>query len=139
MKKQTYTAFTEWGNEVINRGGEVNDPRMLCATATVDTGDSEELLGEWNYVSRTGWLRTTDPEPSVDVTSTFNELVDLAALPEPNVYAEHGYDNREHYLSSLAKEYEADLELVKMLAAVFGRDEDFDGLVEALKDLNGGV
>lgn len=52
----------------------------------------------------------------------------------PSIYEERGYDNRAHYLASLAEEYDFPLESVLCLADVLGPDEDFDGLVTMIED-----
>lgn len=51
-----------------------------------------------------------------------------------NVYREHGYSDREDYLSCIAEDYGVDLEqVVRPLADLLGPGEDFDGLVSALE------
>lgn len=52
-----------------------------------------------------------------------------------NKYAELGYDSRKEYLDSLAEDYGIDVEAVYALAEVLGEDEDFDGLLSELSDL----
>lgn len=52
-----------------------------------------------------------------------------------NKYAELGYSSREEYLDSLAEDYGVDEEAVYALADVLGEDEDFDGLLSELADL----
>ena len=52
-----------------------------------------------------------------------------------NDYIEAGYDNRNRYLESLAEEYDVSVEDVFALASLFGEDEDFDGLISALEDM----
>lgn len=54
-----------------------------------------------------------------------------------NPYRANGYNDREDYLSCIAEDYGVDLETVKALADVLGPNEDFDGLVSALEDLEG--
>jgi hypothetical protein len=54
------------------------------------------------------------------------------------VYEEQGYRNREDYLSSLSDEYGVQLHTVKMLAGLLGINEDFDGLISALNDIESG-
>lgn len=54
-----------------------------------------------------------------------------------NPYRANGYNDRENYLSCIAEDYGVDLETVKALADVLGPNEDFDGLVSALEDLEG--
>lgn len=52
-----------------------------------------------------------------------------------NVYRENGYNDREDYLSCIAKDYGLHLEqVVRPLANLLGPNEDFDGLVPALED-----
>ena len=55
---------------------------------------------------------------------------------EPSIYTQKGYANRIAYLRHLANEYEVDLGSVLSLAELLGPDEDFDGLVEELKDFS---
>ena len=52
----------------------------------------------------------------------------------PNIYQEHGFSGRRHYLRCLAEDYGVELEVVLALANVLGPSEDFDGLVNALED-----
>lgn len=52
-------------------------------------------------------------------------------------YKDHGYKNREGYLVALADDLGFDLESqVRPLADLLGPNEDFDGLVCALQDLD---
>ena len=51
------------------------------------------------------------------------------------IYQQNGYENRYDYLTSLAEEYEIDLDTVEELAGLLGQDEDFDGLVNAIQDM----
>lgn len=53
---------------------------------------------------------------------------------EQNIYQEHGYRNRGHYLKCLSEDYGVDLKTVVTLAQMLGPTEDFDGLVVALED-----
>lgn len=52
-----------------------------------------------------------------------------------NNYEELGYKNRNEYLEGLALDYDVPFEVVLELADVLGEDEDFDGLVAELSDL----
>ena len=52
-----------------------------------------------------------------------------------NIYEEYGYKDRNDYLCSMAEDYGADAEAVFALADVLGEDEDFDGLIAALEDM----
>lgn len=54
-----------------------------------------------------------------------------------NVYAEHGYDNREAYLRNLAEEFGLETDTVFTIATLLGPSEDFDGLITSLEDLDG--
>ena len=57
---------------------------------------------------------------------------------ERAVYKEHGYDSRADYLNSLEDEYGVDGDTVHALADMLGSDEDFDGLVSSLGDIQAG-
>lgn len=50
------------------------------------------------------------------------------------IYRQHGYNDREDYLSCMAEEYGVDIETVNALADLLGPSEDFDGLLTALED-----
>jgi hypothetical protein len=52
-----------------------------------------------------------------------------------NVYVKHGYKDREDYLKSLAEQYSIDYDIVLELANTLGPNEDFDGLVSELEDI----
>jgi len=52
-----------------------------------------------------------------------------------NVYKANGYLNREDYLQTLAENYGLSLSEVLIVADVLGENEDFDGLITALEDL----
>ena len=51
-----------------------------------------------------------------------------------NAYTLNGYESRKDYLEQLADEYDCPIETVHALADVLGEDEDFDGLVSAMRD-----
>lgn len=55
-----------------------------------------------------------------------------------NIYQENGYENRKHYLQSLADEYAVGEDKVFALASILGPNEDFDGLVTTLQDMEEG-
>jgi hypothetical protein len=52
-----------------------------------------------------------------------------------SVYTENGYVDRKDYLKSLAEEYEIPLGRVRVLADMLGPNEDFDGLISTLEDM----
>ena len=52
-----------------------------------------------------------------------------------SIYQENGFDNRKAYLIDLAETYGIDVQTVFALASILGSNEDFDGLVTALEDL----
>ena len=52
-----------------------------------------------------------------------------------NIYVKNGYKNRKDYLKNLAEEYGVDYVTVCMLAQTLGENEDFDGLISALDDV----
>jgi len=54
---------------------------------------------------------------------------------EENIYQKKGYKNRNDYLECLAADYCVPLDTVYALASVLGEDEDFDGLISSLEDL----
>jgi len=54
---------------------------------------------------------------------------------ERDVYVQNGHKDRTDYLSNLAEEYDVDIDYVYEISFLLGPDEDFDGLVSALKDL----
>ncbi len=54
---------------------------------------------------------------------------------EENIYQKKGYKNRKDYLECLAEDYCVPLDTVYALASVLGEDEDFDGLISSLEDL----
>jgi hypothetical protein len=55
-----------------------------------------------------------------------------------NNYTDHGHENRQAYLVSLADDIGVDLGIVMALADMLGADEDFDGLVTSLEDYAAG-
>lgn len=55
-----------------------------------------------------------------------------------SIYTENGYQNRRDYLDSLADDYGVERATVYAIADLYGPGEDFDGLVTALQDLEGG-
>ena len=52
-----------------------------------------------------------------------------------SVYTENGYKNRKDYLNALCEDYGVSTNEVYALAEILGADEDFDGLVIALEDM----
>jgi hypothetical protein len=54
------------------------------------------------------------------------------------VYAANGYRDHEDYLNSLADDRGIERMAVDMIADMLGETEDFDGLVTALDDFEGG-
>lgn len=51
-----------------------------------------------------------------------------------DVYQAQGYESRDDYLEQLADEYDCPIETVHAVAEILGAEEDFDGLVSAMKD-----
>ena len=51
-------------------------------------------------------------------------------------YLEYGAESRAEYLAMLADEYDVPLSTVRAMAAVLGPNEDFDGLVTSLEDMD---
>jgi hypothetical protein len=54
-----------------------------------------------------------------------------------NPYVEEGYANRKEYLQGLADNMGLPVSTVFALADILGPNEDFDGLVTELEDLEG--
>jgi len=54
------------------------------------------------------------------------------------IYQEHGHDTRKAYLVSLADDFAIDEDTVFSLASLLGKEEDFDGLVTSLEDIDAG-
>lgn len=52
-----------------------------------------------------------------------------------NIYVQNGYLNREDYLLSISEEYGVEHEAVILIADMLGEHEDFDGLINALEDM----
>jgi hypothetical protein len=59
-------------------------------------------------------------------------MIDLTK--KPSVYQVNGYNNRQHYLTSLASEYGISKMEVFEIASLLGVSEDFDGLINSLDD-----
>lgn len=51
-------------------------------------------------------------------------------------YLEYGAESRAEYLAMLADEYDVPLSTVRAMASVLGPNEDFDGLVTSLEDMD---
>ena len=51
-----------------------------------------------------------------------------------SIYTEKGYADRQDYLRCMSEDYNVDIQTVRMLANLFGPDEDFDGLLVSLED-----
>jgi len=54
---------------------------------------------------------------------------------DKNIYQENGYADRDDYLTCLSEDYGVTIEDVYSLAEMLGENEDFDGLVSALEDI----
>ena len=54
---------------------------------------------------------------------------------DENIYQENGYADRGDYLNCLSEDYAVSIEDVYSLAEMLGENEDFDGLVCALEDI----
>ncbi len=51
-------------------------------------------------------------------------------------YLEYGAESRAEYLAMLAEDYDVPLSTVYAMADVLGPNEDFDGLVTSLEDMD---
>ena len=54
---------------------------------------------------------------------------------DENIYQQNGYTDRDDYLNCLSEDYGVSIEDVYSLAEILGENEDFDGLVSALEDI----
>ena len=54
---------------------------------------------------------------------------------DENIYQQNGYADRDNYLTCLSEDYGVSIEDVYSLAEMLGENEDFDGLVCALEDV----
>ena len=54
---------------------------------------------------------------------------------DENIYQQNGYADRDNYLTCLSEDYDVSIEDVYSLAEMLGENEDFDGLVSALEDI----
>ena len=54
---------------------------------------------------------------------------------DKNIYQQNGYTDRDDYLTCLSEDYGVSIEDVYSLAEILGENEDFDGLVSALEDI----
>lgn len=54
---------------------------------------------------------------------------------DKNIYQQNGYADRDDYLNCLSEDYDVSIEDVYSLAEMLGENEDFDGLVSALEDI----
>jgi len=52
-----------------------------------------------------------------------------------SIYEENGYKNRQAYLKSLAEEYGLPFSVIMSAASALGPNEDFDGLITELEDM----
>ena len=54
---------------------------------------------------------------------------------DKNIYQQNGYADRDDYLTCLSEDYGVSIEDVYSLAEMLGKNEDFDGLVCDLEDI----
>ena len=53
-----------------------------------------------------------------------------------NRYKKAGYDTRRDYLNDLAVRYNINPMIISGLAEILGDEEDFDGLISAIEDMD---
>lgn len=56
-------------------------------------------------------------------------------MPNIDRYKKAGYETREDYLDDLAVRYNVNPMIVSGLAGILGDEEDFDGLVSAIENM----
>ena len=54
---------------------------------------------------------------------------------DESIYQQNGYTDSDDYLNCLSEDYGISIEDVYSLAEMLGENEDFDGLVSALEDI----
>lgn len=69
----------------------------------------------------------------VNAQKQYDDVIYEIKLVE-NSYQEHGFLNRDNYLTMLAFDYDVDEETVFELASIHGEEEDFDALLTLLDD-----
>lgn len=83
-------------------------------------------------------LNNFSPPPYVPAAAQAESPPDrknITQMSTGNIYRDLAdCDNRDEYLDSMADEYGISRQIVAALADLLGEDEDFDGLIEALKD-----
>ena len=52
-----------------------------------------------------------------------------------DIYQDFGYDSRDHYLRVIAEKYGIKIDTVLYLAEILGDNEDFDGLLTMLEEI----
>ena len=53
-----------------------------------------------------------------------------------SIYTEQGFQSRKHYLTGLAEDFGLPTDVVFMAASMLGPNEDFDGLISTLEDID---
>jgi len=53
-----------------------------------------------------------------------------------SIYTENGFQSRKHYLTGLAEDFGLPTDVVFMAASMLGPNEDFDGLISTLEDID---
>lgn len=64
----------------------------------------------------------------------YEKVKDSDASIYEDIYSEQGFANRKEYLGSLGEDFGVPVDIVYMLASLYGPTEDFDGLVTAVED-----
>lgn len=52
-----------------------------------------------------------------------------------SVYTDNGYEGRTDYLKCMSEDFGVSIQIVETLADTLGPEEDFDGLITMLEDL----
>lgn len=52
-----------------------------------------------------------------------------------SIWTDEGYESRKDYLECLAEDFGVEYKTVAALASILGPDEDFDGLLTSLEDM----
>ena len=66
----------------------------------------------------------------------YSVTLNIILMSNYNRYKKAGYDTREDYLNDLAVRYNINPMIISGLAEILGDEEDFDGLISAIEDMD---
>lgn len=68
--------------------------------------------------------------------STVSPITSNQRVLKMSIYQQNGYKSRREYLECMADEYDVPFDTVLSLSLILGSNEDFDGLISAISDIN---